>query len=76
MKDLKPLFRNSSAVGSLEDRLHSRARQLSSNLSHLHKKYREALLEKYFIIDVKTNDVVPVDSLMSTIDNLRYVSSY
>ena len=73
---LKPLFKNSSAVGSLEDRLRSRAHQLSINLSHLHKKYWEALLEKHFVIDVKTKDVVPVDSLMPTIGNLRYVSSY
>ena len=70
---LKPLLQNSSAVGSLEDRLCSRARQLSSNLFRLHKKYRNALLEKKFVIDVKTKDVVPVDSLLPTINDLRYV---
>ena len=74
---LKPLLKEDTefTMGSLEDRLRSRSRQLASSLSRLHKKNREALLEKSFIVDVKIRDVVPVNSLISTIDNLRYAPS-
>ena len=74
---LKPLLKEDTefTMGSLEDRLRSRSRQLASSLLRLHKKNREALLEKSFIVDVKIRDVVPVNSLISTIDNLRYAPS-
>lgn len=74
---LKPLLKEDTefTMGSLEDRLRSRSHQLASSLSRLHKKKREALLEKSFIVDVKIRNVVPVNSLISTIDNLRYALS-
>ena len=72
-EEMKPLLRESKEVisGSLEDRLRSKGRQLSSTLAHSTKRKRESLLEKSFIIDVKVQDIVPISEILSTMDQLR-----
>ena len=58
--------------GSLEYRLSSKGKQLSSTLAHSTKRKRESLLEKSFIIDVKVQDIVPISEILRTMDQLRW----
>ena len=52
---------------SLESRMSSKARSLSSQLSHLSKRKREVLLEKVHLIDVKESDIVRNESVLSSL---------
>ena len=69
---IKPLLRESKEVlsDSLEDRLRSKGRQISSSLSQLTKRKIVSLLKKKSMIDMKMHDIV-INEILRTMANLR-----